>query len=77
MPPARMRSVVLDCPDPRALAEFYQGVIGAGSLVAGVWAGLAWHGNGRIPLVISGTVVAALAIVLLVGGKRLERPART
>ena len=28
----------------------YQGVIGAGSLVAGVWAGLAWHGNGRIPL---------------------------
>ncbi len=25
---ARMRSVVLDCPDPRALAEFYQGVIG-------------------------------------------------
>ena len=28
MPPARMRSVVLDCPDPRALAEFYRGVIG-------------------------------------------------
>ncbi len=52
----------------------YQGVIGAGSLVAGVWAGLAWHGNGRIPLLISGTVVAALAILLLVGGKRLERP---
>jgi MFS family permease len=54
----------------------YQGVIGAGSLVAGVWAGLAWHGNGRIPLIISGTVVAALAILLLAGGKRLERPAR-
>ncbi|HTW21397.1 MAG TPA: VOC family protein [Mycobacteriales bacterium] len=28
MPLARMRSVVLDCPDPRALAEFYQGVLG-------------------------------------------------
>lgn len=28
MPVARMRSVVLDCPDPRALAEFYQAVIG-------------------------------------------------
>jgi catechol-2,3-dioxygenase len=28
MPLARMRSVVLDCPEPRALAEFYQGVIG-------------------------------------------------
>lgn len=53
----------------------YQGVIGAGSLVAGVWAGLAWHGNGRVPLVISGSVVAVLAIVLLVGGKRLEQPA--
>ncbi len=52
----------------------YQGVVGAGSLVAGIWAGLAWHGNGRIPLVISGTLVAALAILLLAGGKRLERP---
>jgi catechol 2,3-dioxygenase-like lactoylglutathione lyase family enzyme len=28
MPLARMRSVVLDCPDPRALAEFYRGVMG-------------------------------------------------
>ncbi len=55
----------------------YQGVVGAGSLVAGVWAGLAWHGNGRIPLVISGAVVAVLAVVLLVGGKRLERPELT
>jgi hypothetical protein len=25
---ARMRSVVLDCPDPRSLAEFYRGVVG-------------------------------------------------
>lgn len=25
---ARMRSVVVDCPDPRALADFYQGVLG-------------------------------------------------
>jgi MFS family permease len=55
----------------------YQGVFGAGSLVAGVWAGLAWHGDGRIPLVISGTVVGGLAVALLVGGKRLERPAPT
>ena len=28
MPLARPRSVVLDCPDPRALAEFYRGVLG-------------------------------------------------
>ena len=27
MPIARMRSVVLDCPDPRALAEFYSDVL--------------------------------------------------
>jgi len=51
----------------------YQGVIGAGSLLAGVWAGLAWHGDGRVPLVISGSVVAVLAIVLLAAGARLER----
>lgn len=25
---ARMRSVVLDCPNPQALAEFYRGVLG-------------------------------------------------
>ncbi|MFC4532049.1 VOC family protein [Sphaerisporangium dianthi] len=25
---ARMRNIVLDCPDPRALAEFYSSVIG-------------------------------------------------
>jgi catechol 2,3-dioxygenase-like lactoylglutathione lyase family enzyme len=25
---ARMRSIVLDCPDPAALAEFYRGIIG-------------------------------------------------
>ncbi len=25
---ARMRSVVLDCPDPRSLAEFYHSVVG-------------------------------------------------
>lgn len=28
MPLAHMRSVVLDCPDPRTLAEFYRGVVG-------------------------------------------------
>jgi catechol-2,3-dioxygenase len=29
MPPiARMRAVVLDCPDPRALAEFYRALVG-------------------------------------------------
>jgi catechol 2,3-dioxygenase-like lactoylglutathione lyase family enzyme len=27
-PPARLRTVVLDCPDPMALAEFYRSLIG-------------------------------------------------
>ena len=27
-PVARMRAVVLDCPDPRALADFYQRLVG-------------------------------------------------
>jgi catechol-2,3-dioxygenase len=27
-PAARFRSVVVDCPDPRALARFYAGVVG-------------------------------------------------
>jgi MFS family permease len=52
----------------------YQGVTGAGSLVAGVWAGLAWHGTGRVPLILSGAVVAALAAILIILGRRLERP---
>jgi MFS family permease len=51
----------------------YQGIVGAGSLVAGIWAGLAWHGSGRLPLVISGTVTAVLAATLFVAGARLER----
>ncbi len=44
-------------------------VSGLGLLVAGVWAGLAWHGTGHLPFLISGVVVAALAAVLLLGGK--------
>ncbi len=42
---------------------------GFGLLVAGVWAGLAWHGTGHLPFVISGVVVAILAGVLLIGGR--------
>jgi MFS family permease len=43
-------------------------VSGFGLLVAGVWAGLAWHGTGHLPFVISGIVVALLAAALLLGG---------
>jgi MFS family permease len=44
---------------------FVQAATGVASLIAGVWAGLAWGGDGRMPLLISGTVAAALAAFLL------------
>jgi MFS family permease len=43
----------------------YQALTGAAVLLAGVWAGLAWGGDGRLPLLLSGTVGAALALGLL------------
>jgi MFS family permease len=52
----------------------YQGLAGGAAVVAGVWAGLAWHGTGRLPLCLSGAVVAVLALVLAAGGGRLEAP---
>ena len=44
-------------------------VSGFGLLIAGVWAGLAWHGSGHVPFLVSGVVVVALAVILLVGGR--------
>jgi MFS family permease len=44
----------------------YQGVVGACSLVAGIWAGLAWGSDGHVPLLISGAIVAVLAPALAV-----------
>ena len=43
------------------------------ALTAGIWAGLAWGGSGRIPLLVSGAVVALLAVTLALAGRRLER----
>jgi MFS family permease len=51
----------------------YQGLAGGAALLAGVWAGLAWGSSGRLPLLVSGVVVAGLAGVLLLAGARLER----
>jgi MFS family permease len=53
----------------------YQGIIGGCAVVASVWAGLAWNGNGRTPLLISGAIVGVLAVGLLVFGHRLDSPA--
>jgi MFS family permease len=55
----------------------YQGVIGGCAVVASVWAGLAWNGDGRTPLIISGAIVGVLALGMLVFGRLLdERPRR-
>ena len=43
----------------------FQGVLGAGVLVAGVWAGLAWGENGHLPLVLAGSVAGVIGVVLL------------
>ena len=49
-------------------------VSGFGLLVAGVWAGLAWHGTGHVPFIISGIVVAVLAVVLFTAGDWFDEP---
>lgn len=46
----------------------FQGGTGLGVLVAGLWAGLLWGSNGQLPLLISGLVGGAFA-VLLMGGQ--------
>ena len=49
----------------------YHALTGAASLVAGIWAGVAWAGTGRIPLIVSGGVAGAVAILLATVGARL------
>jgi glycerol uptake facilitator-like aquaporin len=46
----------------------FQGITGGAVLLAGIWAGLAWHHTGAVPLVISGTVGALIAVYLLTSG---------
>jgi MFS family permease len=48
----------------------YQAVTGFAIVVAGAWAGFAWHGTGRLPLVISGAGALVVAAVVLLGGSR-------
>lgn len=47
-----------------AAQGLYQGATGAAVLVAGLWAGLAWGTDGRLPLLISGGIALVLAGVL-------------
>ena len=43
----------------------FQGASGVAMLIAGVWAGLLWGADGRLPLQISGMIGAVFAAVLL------------
>jgi MFS family permease len=52
--------------DRQASAQgVFQGGSGLAILVAGVWAGLLWGADGRLPLLISGAVGACFAVALL------------
>jgi MFS family permease len=42
----------------------YQGFTGMAIVIAGVWAGLMWHGTGVVPLLISGVVAGSFAVWL-------------
>ncbi|MEO5652887.1 MAG: MFS transporter [Marmoricola sp.] len=50
----------------------FQGVLGGGILIAGLWAGLSWGGDGQLPLVVAGCVAGVVALALLV--VRLPQP---
>ena len=59
----------------------FQGLTGLGVLLAGVWAGLAWGGDGHLPLVASGIAGALIAVYLLTtmtptSGRRPDIPHR-
>lgn len=51
----------------------FQGLTGLGILAAGLWAGLAWGGDGTLPLLVSGIAAAVLAVGLLT--RPIRRPA--
>lgn len=52
--------------DRQASAQgVFQGASGLAVLVAGLWAGLLWGADGRLPLVVSGVVGACFAALLL------------
>ncbi|WP_319430423.1 MFS transporter [Mycobacterium sp. RTGN5] len=53
--------------DQQASAQgVFQGASGFAVLAAGLWAGLLWGSDGRLPLLISGVVGACFAVALLV-----------
>jgi hypothetical protein len=58
---------------PEALGTgigLYQALTGVAALGAGLWAGFAWGGDGKLPLLVSGIGAAAIATVLLADSRR-------
>jgi MFS family permease len=52
--------------DRQATAQgVFQGASGLAILIAGIWAGLLWGADGRLPLLVSGIVGACFAALLL------------
>jgi hypothetical protein len=71
------RAWVADLAGPEARGTalgIHAAVSGVGLLVAGVWAGLAWHGTGHVPFVVSGVVVLGIAATLFAGGRWFDAP---
>ncbi|MDX6665252.1 MAG: hypothetical protein QOG68_1458 [Solirubrobacteraceae bacterium] len=67
------RAWVADLLPPEALGTgigLYQALTGVGALLAGLWAGFAWGGDGRLPLVISGVGAAVIAVALVADSRR-------
>jgi MFS family permease len=60
-----VKSLVVDAtPSARRASGLgaYQAIAGFGSLFAGLWTGIAWGGNGAVPLAISGGGAAMVAV---------------
>ena len=49
----------------------YQGLTGVGGLLAGLWAGLLWQGDGQLPLVVSGAAGAVIGLSVLAQRRRV------
>ena len=64
--------------DARGRAIGIQGAVtGAGAIGAGVWAGVAWSGTGRVPLLVAGSVAAVVSVVMLASAQALDPPRPT
>jgi MFS family permease len=53
----------------------FQAAWGMAVLVAGLWAGLLWGDDGRLPLLVSGMAGLAMAVLVAVQGGRVTAPA--